>query len=369
MRAQQNRGHIAPRRTTARQRLTQQGTARPLDTSSPTTLPPPISAPMLRFSTQTLPERERVAAWYDLLGRRAVRLAVEPLTEEHRVDSVGLALPGLPIVAANVVPARIGRTRQLVGDGNDNLRFIVVRKSASTSIAVQRERETTVEPGGAVLLSNADPNSILFPSPVGLFVLHLKPTALRPLLRDFDGVFARAIPKRVEALQLLSDYIERLHALPVTTPELQQVAVSHVYDLAALAIGATRDATEVAKDRGLRAARMGVIKADIRKNLARAALSINDIALRQRVTPRYIQMLFEGEGTTFTEFVLNERLMRAHRMLTDLRFTDRLISTIAFDVGFGDLSHFNNSFRRRFGATPSDVRAEGLRILMQEVKK
>ena len=56
-------------------------------------------------------------------------------------------------------------------------------------------------------------------------------------------------------------------------------------------------------------------------------------------------------------------------MLTDLRFADGLISTIAFDVGFGDLSYFNNSFRRRFGDTPSDVRAEGLRISMQEVKK
>ena len=162
-------------------------------------------------------------------------------------------------------------------------------------------------------------------------------------------MFARAIPKRTEALRLLSDYIGRLHALQLASPELLQVAVTHVYDLAALAIGATRDATEMAKDRGLRAARMGAIKADIRTNLVREALSINEIASRQRVTPRYIQMLFEGEGTTFTEFVLNERLMRAHRMLTDLRFADRLISTIAFDVGFGDLSSFNNSFRRRFG--------------------
>jgi len=333
-----------------------------LDAPSPSTPPPPIRAPTFRFSSRTFPERERVAAWYETLGRRAVRLDVQPLTKHHGVNGVGLVLPGLPIIAASTVPARFGRTRQLVGDGNDNLRFVVVQKSAGTSIAAQRERETTVEPGGAVVLSNAVPNSIIFPSSVRLLVLHLNLMALRPLLRDFDTVFARAIPKRAEALRLLSDYIERLYSLPLTSPELQQLAVTHVYDLAALALGATRDATEVAKDRGLRAARMGVIKADIRKNLAREALSINDIALRQRVTPRYIQMLFEGEGTTFTEFVLNERLMRAHRMRTDLRFTDRLISTIAFDGGFGGLAYFNNSFRRRFGATPSDVRAEGLRI-------
>lgn len=232
----------------------------------------------------------------------------------------------------------------------------------------QRERETTVEPGGAVVLSNADPNSIIFPSPVRLFVLHLKPMALRPLLCDFDTLFVRAIPKRVEALRLLLDYIGRLYTLQLADPIVQQLAVTHVYDLAALAIGATHDATEVARDRGLRAARMGAIKADIRTNLARKALSINEVASQQRVTPRYIQMLFEGEGTTFTEFVLDERLMCAYRMLTDPRFADRLISTIAFDVGFADLSYFNHSFRRRFGDTPSEVRAEGPGISMpQEV--
>ena len=89
---------------------------RPLNAPSPSTPLPPTGAPTFRFSSGAFAKRERVAGWYEMLGRRAVRLAVEPLTEEHRVDSVGLALPGLPIVAANVVPARIGRTRQLVGE-------------------------------------------------------------------------------------------------------------------------------------------------------------------------------------------------------------------------------------------------------------
>jgi AraC-like DNA-binding protein len=32
------------------------------------------------------------------------------------------------------------------------------------------------------------------------------------------------------------------------------------------------------------------------------------------------------------------------------------VSTIAFDCGFADASHFNRVFRQCFGCTPSDVR-------------
>ena len=81
------------------------------------------------------------------------------------------------------------------------------------------------------------------------------------------------------------------------------------------------------------------------------------VAARHRLAPRFVQRLFEAEGTTFTEYVLAERLARARRVLTDPRFAGRKISTIAFDAGFGDLSYFNRAFRRHYGATPSELRA------------
>jgi AraC-like DNA-binding protein len=49
--------------------------------------------------------------------------------------------------------------------------------------------------------------------------------------------------------------------------------------------------------------------------------------------------------------------VRAQCALADPRFVGHPISTIAFEAGFGDLSHFNRTFRRRFGMTPSEVRA------------
>jgi AraC-like DNA-binding protein len=60
---------------------------------------------------------------------------------------------------------------------------------------------------------------------------------------------------------------------------------------------------------------------------------------------------------TFSEFVLTRRLAVAHRLLTDRRLTHRSVTSIAFDAGFADLSYFNRVFRRRHGATPTEIRA------------
>jgi AraC-like DNA-binding protein len=43
--------------------------------------------------------------------------------------------------------------------------------------------------------------------------------------------------------------------------------------------------------------------------------------------------------------------------LTDLHREDRTISQIAFACGFGAPSYFNRTFKRLYGATPSDIRS------------
>jgi len=121
-----------------------------------------------------------------------------------------------------------------------------------------------------------------------------------------------------------------------------------------IAILATITATLFAIPLGTLAA----IKQDILANISDSRLSVTAVANRQGFTPRYIHMLFEGEGVSFTEFVIDLRLSRAHRLLIDPRFLHQSISAIALRVGFGDLSYFNRTFRRRFGVTPSDVREQ-----------
>ncbi len=82
-----------------------------------------------------------------------------------------------------------------------------------------------------------------------------------------------------------------------------------------------------------RAARLRAIKSDIEAHLAQSDLAPAAVARRQGISDSYIRKLFEGEGTSFSEFVLGRRLVRAHRMLTDRRWADRSIASIAFECG------------------------------------
>ena len=103
------------------------------------------------------------------------------------------------------------------------------------------------------------------------------------------------------------------------------------------------------------------IMSDIGAHLTDGELSVAEVAQRQRVTARYVHKLFENEGLTFSSFVLGRRLARAHRMLSDPRLAGCTIGSVAFDVGFGDLSYFNRTFRRRYGAAPREIRQSAMR--------
>ena len=109
------------------------------------------------------------------------------------------------------------------------------------------------------------------------------------------------------------------------------------------------------------AARLRAIKTDVVRNLEHGDLSVRAVAVRHRVTARYVQKLFEHEGTTFSEYVLGQRLALAHRLLSGRDPVADTIAGVAFAAGFGDVSHFYRAFRRHYGLLPTDVRSASVK--------
>jgi AraC-like DNA-binding protein len=81
--------------------------------------------------------------------------------------------------------------------------------------------------------------------------------------------------------------------------------------------------------------------------------------MRLGLSERSIYLLFERSGLSFAAFVTDERLARTTTMLLDPARRQLRIGDIAFAAGFGDLTTFNRSFRRRYGQTPSSLRRLG----------
>jgi AraC-like DNA-binding protein len=315
----------------------------------------------LRFSTDEVPERDRLAVAREVVGRSLARADFEPDREgPFHYRCAARVLPGLAVVSQSCSRMTCRRTGEYLTDGNDDV--VLCMTTCTGTHLRQLGRELAERDSHACLVSTADALVVTAVSVPHSLHIALPRRALAPLVPGLEDAFLQPIPMNNEALQLLTSYVRLLDGtLTLKTPEVRRSFVRHVYDLAALAIGASQDAAEAAKKSGVRAARLHAIKADILASSSQNELTIAEIALRHCVTPRYVQMLFESEGTTFSRFLLDQRLARAHRMLSDPRLAERAISTIAYAAGFGDLSHFNRAFRGRYGETPSDVRSSARR--------
>jgi AraC-like DNA-binding protein len=310
----------------------------------------------LSFASEDVPARDRIAVWREVYAKTIAKVDWNPIDREPfycRVQRFGL--PGLGIMSITVSGGVYRRSRAMASDGNDD--FLLMAPISGIRPMSQIGREVLVEHGAATLLTAAEPVCIESPSRSRGLAIAIPSKALLPMISNRDAALGRLIPRGTAALQLLIGYIELLlqgHAL--TSPELQHRAVSHVYDLAALAIGATRDAAHSAIGGGVRAARLQAICADILANLSQVRLSPKMIAQRHGLTERHIHRLFEDAGQTFGEFVTEARLERALDLLRHPRAGK--IKDIALGVGYGDLSTFNRAFRRRFGDTPTGIRAQ-----------
>jgi AraC-like DNA-binding protein len=243
--------------------------------------------------------------------------------------------------------------------GGDDLSFYMIL--SGRSLATRGSQELVLGDGDGVLVSSDDAAcAFASPSSVKVVGLRLPRSALASLVPDLDEALMRRVPGNAGALALLRKYLEVVADDPALgARNSQRLIAVHLYDLTALALGTTRDGEALARRRTLGAARLAGIKANIVADLQDGDLDPTTVAARNRLSVRYLHKLFQNDGLTYSEFVLGQRLERAHSILRNPLHLGRTISAIAFDVGFNDLSYFNRAFRRRYGATPSDIRCSG----------
>ena len=84
------------------------------------------------------------------------------------------------------------------------------------------------------------------------------------------------------------------------------------------------------------------------------AISLSDVAAACGASPSHLCKLFKrATGTNLFAHVTDVRVDRAKNLLTDPTL---LVSSIAYDVGFQSITHFNRVFKERVGKSPTEYR-------------
>jgi AraC-like DNA-binding protein len=238
--------------------------------------------------------------------------------------------------------------------------YFTFNQGAAPSTFSLRGRTSLIAPGAGALVTNSVPGEFRATSRNATLTVCVPQDRMLQLVANAEDLLGIPLDPKREAVNYLRRYLAFLMGPGQVGHDAALTAhvANTLTDLVVLSLTEGGDAAQVARTRGLRGARLHEVLMDIRARFADPAFSVSTIAARLGISERYVNDVLYDTGATFTERVLELRLQKARTMLADVR-NDRLrVSEIALACGFNDVSYFNRSFRRRFGASPTQFRGQ-----------
>ncbi|MEW6641744.1 MAG: helix-turn-helix transcriptional regulator [Pseudomonadota bacterium] len=251
---------------------------------------------------------------------------------------------------------RCERTRRHLAHDPSHLLSLSFNRSKGVIRSVQGARTMDLAPGAATLITTSETGRFEAQADFDWMSVAVPHKTLAALVADPEDLLLRPLDPQTPAQLYLSRYLGFVLAAPDIDASLDSHVETTLLDLVALALGARRDVADLARTRGLRAARRQAIIAEIMKRFTDPGFSSEHAAQALGMSRRYVNDLLAETGTGFAERVLEQRLQRARDMLTSGRHDHLRIGDIALACGFNEVSYFNRCFRRRFGLSPTASR-------------
>jgi AraC-like DNA-binding protein len=294
--------------------------------------------------------------WREEFCRRFCQLDAEPTTQERIECTVEVTRIGsLSFGAARGTSGSFLRTRSLLSDGCDDL--VLVTASAGDVLTVQRGRTIELRSSQMSLMALDDVAECGLSNGGRFTALRLPRRELLGICREAEDKLSRPLITSPNLRDVVAGYFALCTGTATSLDAVAQHTMArHMTELVGLLLRSTSDEMLPALHDGYGAARLQLIQAQILQRLGDSDLTIGSVSRRAGLTPKQVQRLFGTTGVTFSEFVLEQRLLLACQMLSVANGHRAKIGTIAQDAGFGDLSYFNRSFRKRFGVAPSEWR-------------
>jgi AraC-like DNA-binding protein len=304
------------------------------------------------WSTLTTPRTGQFAHWRELICEAFLDLTPE---SDLRDGFTGVVTQW-PLGASSL--ARIDSQRQRVRrTGRDIARaprggYYANLQLRGISGMRQGGRVTLLRPGDIAVVATDEPFAFEFGADFRQLSLFIP----GPLL-DAQVAGGARTATRIDTAGGVGAAVR--HALTAVTR--QSLAPAAAVRLATLATGLLAVAMEppgpdVREARCTRSYRAAL--ADIDEHLGDDDLSPAATARRLGVSVRWLHGLFAGQERSYAGTVRRRRLELAWRDLRDPARAHLRVIDVAADAGFGDVSSFHRAFRREFGRTPAQVRAE-----------
>jgi AraC-like DNA-binding protein len=316
------------------------------------------SAPLTMFDTTQAPESDRYEQWRDHVGGVVASFDFKVGTGQAFFGRMETLTAGpVRINRGDCSSGHWTRSSQHLSDGRDHYALYLVGEGSFRF--TQGDVDCSHGPDHFALIDDGRPSDFYASSSKTDLGIVVARHALNKMLRRKDVLPRPMVGIEAGSIRMLRGYAEAVYGSPgdLSDPVVAEKIGWHFVDLIALALQPSRDATHIARNRGLKAARLRSILTEINKHFCSPEIGPRMIAAKVNISERYLHQLLEEGGLTFTHMVRDLRLDRAFAMLRDQTLDHLHISQIAYETGFNDLSYFSRCFRIRFGDTPSGIRA------------
>ena len=311
------------------------------------------------FSSKHLPphldERARYKLWTDLFREHMCAADISFFSEQpfySQSEFMKFGEVRVTQLNANVQTA-VRSAKHIAADSRNDC-IIGAMYNGASSLLKQNGREAVRRPGQLMLYTNAEPLAAEHDSIIRFRGVCVPAGLLSERVPGFQDLTIKPLVPS-PALRHLERYLSILVESEID-PAMEVLAETYLVDLIALALGASGDSAELARQRGLRVARLQEIISEINRGFDDGAVSARTVADGLGLSTRYINDLLHESGQSFTERVLELRLQKAFALLSDPVQSRMRIGEIALACGFNEVSYFNRCFRRRFGITPTQCR-------------
>jgi acetamidase/formamidase/AraC-like DNA-binding protein len=333
--------------------IDQQGYRAPREKRALAATSPESMLDALLFTTESYPERERPRAFHAALATIGLRTNAMPSAQTlHGTIQSQTSLGGFKLS----VLASVAQTIEFDSG------------TAGTSIALILDGDATFAADGGreplarhdlVCVPAREIASLAFASNFRAFIVCAPHAAIGGRLFAASSMRAGRLGGDSGMAQVVAAFLasigERLDTLSMEELRPIELALAELI-VASLAVHQRK--SDAARLTPSQAAIFSRMCRGIDARLGDSNVTLASIAKEERVSPRYLQKLFEAAGQSFSAYLRSRRLERCRAELVEPLYAKMSISDICFRWGFNDPAHFSRAFREQYGTSPRAFRHE-----------